>query len=85
MQKSQYALYNQKELEYNRSIGLELSDEENENFYRPNPNAQGFNWTKEQFEAWLSTKQWSEESKNRHRSLFKGYIEFDGNGAFSYE
>lgn len=33
-------------------------------------------WTKEEFEKWLYTKDWSEEIKNIHRENFRGYILF---------
>ena len=78
------ALYTKEELAYERSIGLSLSDYENENFYNPSPTEQVLNWTKDQFEDYLATKGWSEEIKNNHRYQFKGTIIFD-NGTISYE
>jgi len=76
------ALYSPQQLAYERSIGLELSDEANNNFYKSDDTQ---NWTNEQFEAWLATKTWPEETKEKHRGLFEGQISFDGNGDFSYE
>lgn len=72
------ALYTQDELDYERSIGLELTDSENQAY-----NSDGtidddyYNWqywSKEQFEQWLSTKTWSQDIKDVHRSEFKGKI-----------
>lgn len=77
------ALYSKEQLAYERSIGLEMSDYDNEHFYDTNPNLQ--EWSKERFENWLATKQWSDAVKDEHRGMFKGYISFDGRGAFSYE
>lgn len=79
---SNYALYTTEQLAHERSIGLELSDYDNENFYNPN-SGNTYEWTTEQFEAYLSTREWSEENKAKHRGLFNGKITFD-NGAISY-
>lgn len=77
------ALYTKQQLQIERSKGLVLSDYDNEHFYDPNPNLQ--EWSDERFEEWLATKKWAEEVKDYHRSLFNGFISFDGNGGFSYE
>ncbi len=77
-----YSLYNKEQLAYERSIGLELTDEQNENFYAP-ASGQTCHWTKAQYEKYLATREWSDETKNKHRNLFKGTITFD-NGAISY-
>ena len=82
------ALYTKEQLKKERSIGLKLTDAENENY-----NADGtvntekditYNWTNEDFENWLSTRKWDNETKNYHRSLFKGVITFDNLGGFEY-
>lgn len=35
-----------------------------------------FEWTKEQFNEYLDTKNWDEEIKSKHRRCFEGYICF---------
>jgi len=66
-------LYSKEQLDYERSIGLQMTDEENENFYN-NDEANTFNWTNQQFEEFLNTKNWREDVKNNHRNEFKGKI-----------
>jgi hypothetical protein len=77
------ALYSKKQLAYERSIGLVLSDYDNENFYNDNDNSTTHNWTKDQFEEWLSSKSWLESVKQHHREQFKGSITI-GAGGISY-
>lgn len=55
-----------------------------ENINEIQSDGNSYNWTNEQFENYLSTKKWDEETKNVHRKEFKGYIEFV-NGTISYE
>ena len=42
-----------------------------------------YEWTLKEFEEYLDTKEWSEETKNIHRKEFKGYIKFEF-GSISY-
>lgn len=82
-------LYSKEQLDYERSIGLQLSDAENEAYNNDGSrNESHFDsnfWTKEQFENYLSTKSWSEEIKNQHRKEFKGFISFSDYGTIFYE
>lgn len=75
------ALYTKEQLKIERSRGLQMSDEENESYGSCLGKTE---WTTQQFEEWLSTKQWSEKTKEYHRSIFKGVIYFSGNGDFTY-
>ena len=76
-------LYTKEQLAHERSLGLVLSDYDNEHFYDENSHSQ--QWSDEQFESWLATKDWADTVKDHHRGLFNGVISFDRNGAFSYE
>jgi hypothetical protein len=71
-------LYTKEELAYERSIGLELSDKENEAYNNDGTrNEEHFDtkiWTNTQFENFLNSKSWSEDIKNGHRKEFKGTI-----------
>ncbi|WP_293925417.1 hypothetical protein [Sphingobacterium sp. UBA6320] len=40
--------------------------------------------TKEQHEAWMLKKGWSQEIRERHAKEFRGSMEFDDNGSFEY-
>lgn len=78
------ALYSKEQLAYERSKGLVLSDYDNEHFYDDDREETLYNWTQEQFESWLSTKNWSDSNKDNHRKEFKGKIVFYEGGGFSY-
>ena len=82
------ALYTKEQLSYERSIGLQLSDAENEGYNSDSTvnysRAGIFNWTNQEFESWLSTKHWDERVKNMHRGEFKGLIILSETG-ISYE
>lgn len=78
-----YALYTNEQLNAERSKGLELTDYENENFYAPS-NSKTYNWSKEEFESYLSTREWAEHIKENHRNKFTGTITFE-DGKISYD
>jgi len=82
------ALYTQGQLNYERSIGLEFTDAENECYNddgsRDESKFDSNNWSKEEFENWLSAKSWSDRVKNMHRGEFKGFIRISDSG-ISYE
>lgn len=80
--KSEHALYSKQQLQRERSIGLQMSDRENENYFKP-IDGDTYHWSAQEFENWLATKQWSEESKNSHREQFEGVITFE-DGSFWY-
>lgn len=42
-------------------------------------------WTNQQFEEWLATKSWTEETKEKHRGLFEGTIVFYDDDSFDYD
>ena len=83
------ALYTNEQLDYERSIGLELSDAENEAYNddgsRDESHFETNQWSKEQFDEFLSSKSWSERVKNEHRAELKGFISFSNYGTISYE
>lgn len=78
----QHALYTKEQLAYERSIGLDLSDEANENFYAPGDTRR---WYREEFEAFMASKpNWAETTKEEHRKLFTGTVCFYPNGNFEH-
>lgn len=41
-----------------------------------------YEWTKDQLNEYLETKDWDEETKRMHRKAFKGFIAFESGGIF---
>lgn len=72
------ALYTKQELQKERSNGLILSDYDNETEFGELDGNYFEEWTNEQFESYLLTKQWDDSIKNVHRKQFKGRIKITG-------
>lgn len=76
-----YSLYSKSQLKTERSKGLDLSNEQNKNFFKPSKGGENVvKWTIEEFEKYLSTKNWDETIKHYHRVLFSGEIKFSDGG-----
>lgn len=76
------AFFTKEQLEIERSIGLQLTDYENENESFGHY-GEVYEWSKPEFENYLSTKAWTEPVKEHHREMFKGKIKI-GECSISY-
>lgn len=92
------ALYTKEQLNYERSIGLQMTDAENDESIEINgdenlPNRYaGFlnkisseQWSNERHEKWLKNTLWPKWTQDEHRKKFKGIVYIDPFGTISYE
>ena len=90
------ALYTQKQLNYERSIGLQMTNAENQECIKLcNENLQGRysdflkgprreEWSEETHEKWLKNTLWSTWVIEEERKKFKGFVYIDDFGRISY-
>lgn len=73
-------LFSKEELKIQRSQGLQMTDQENENFYQPSSGISYIRLSADEFEKFMDSKGYCNEIRNYHRNLFNGIIEFSSTG-----